>query len=326
MIDLNNYKKIPVGKAKDYTNQEIGQFLVLYRIEQPEEYSTRDTYWIGQCKKCLNFKVLTGQALRKGKLQCSCDHDLTNKVFGRWTVQYFTGKTTKNRQRIWHCKCICGNEKDVDSWTLTSGQSQSCGCLQKEKAKELCKNRLIDLSGQRFGKLVALYPIRSNQTGKHTKWHCHCDCGNEIDIDVGNLKQGFSQSCGCTISTQEELIIKLLNQANISFQYQYHFDNLRQKIYDFFVDNNYIIEYDGAQHFGFNNYGWNTEENFKKTQESDFIKNHFCFENNIPIIRIPYIKKNNININDLKLETSDFILTPKNEQEYYKKYKTSASL
>lgn len=89
--------------------------------------------------------------------------DLTGKKFGRWTVMNITDKRTKNRTIIWHCKCDCGNEKDVDGYTLKSGQSKSCGCLNREMAAERCRQKRIDLTGQRFGKLVALYPIYSGK-------------------------------------------------------------------------------------------------------------------------------------------------------------------
>ena len=47
--------------------------------------------------------------------------DITGQKFGRWTVMNITDKRTKNRTIIWHCKCECGNEKDVDGYTLKSG-------------------------------------------------------------------------------------------------------------------------------------------------------------------------------------------------------------
>ena len=47
----------------------------------------------------------------------------------------------------------------------------------------------------------------------------------------------------------------------------------------------------------------------------DLQKNHYCFDNNIPIIRIPYDAE--YTIDDLKLETTRFLLTPENEEEYY---------
>ena len=241
--------------------------------------------------------------------------DLTGKTFGRWTVLYQTNKRAKNGLVIWHCKCECGNEKDVDGYTLRSGQSKSCGCLQKEIAGEIGKRSRIDLTGQRFGKLVALYPIYSGNHDIHTKWHCKCDCGNECDIDMGNLRQGFSQSCGCTNSKQEEKIIKLLKQNNINFEYQKRFNNFKEKEFDFFINNEYVIEYDGSQHFKFTDTGWDTKEHFERTRKSDLIKNKYCFEHNIPLIRIPYDVE--YTANDLKLETTRFLLTPENEQEYY---------
>ena len=35
MQEINNYKQIPIGKGKDYSNQNIGDFLVLYRTVPP---------------------------------------------------------------------------------------------------------------------------------------------------------------------------------------------------------------------------------------------------------------------------------------------------
>ena len=115
----------------------------------------------------------------------------------------------KKEQKIYHCKCECGNEKDVSAETLRRGESQSCGCLNRELAAERCRATRIDLTGQRFGKLVALFPIYS-ENGGHTLWHCQCDCGNTCDIDMGNLRSGKSQSCGCTNSKNEEKIINLV--------------------------------------------------------------------------------------------------------------------
>ena len=71
-------------------------------------------------------------------------NDLTGQRFGRWTVMNITDKRTKNRTIIWHCKCDCGNEKDVDGYTLKSGQSKSCGCLNNEKRAERCRAGGID--------------------------------------------------------------------------------------------------------------------------------------------------------------------------------------
>ena len=96
--------------------------------------------------------------------------------------------------------------------------------------------------------------------------------------------------------------------------------------FDFAVFDNlehlrYVIEFDGIQHFVCTNTGWSTKDLFKNQQNRDRLKDKYCFDNNIPIIRIPYVMLNFLTIDDLKLETSNFILTRDNEKDYYSKYK-----
>ena len=79
----------------------------------------------------------------------------------------------------------------------------------------------------------------------------------------------------------------------------------------------YLIEYDGLQHFSYNDIGWHTKERFEKTRQNDLLKNKYCFEHHIPLIRIPYNVE--YNLNDLKLETTRFLLTPENEEQYYQR-------
>ena len=57
-----------------------------------------------------------------------------------------------------------------------------------------------DLTGQRFDRLTVMYQTedRVSPIGNHyARYHCVCDCGNEIDIDASNLIKGSAKSCGC---------------------------------------------------------------------------------------------------------------------------------
>lgn len=90
--------------------------------------------------------------------------------------------------------------------------------------------------------------------------------------------------------------------------------------FDFYIKNKYIIEYDGKQHFQAIDF-FGGEEEFYQRREHDLIKNKYCFDNNIPLIRIPYDAENIYTVDDLILETTRFLLTPKNENEYYSKRK-----
>lgn len=55
--------------------------------------------------------------------------------------------------------------------------------------------RPLDLTGQRFGMLVALY-LHSRAKGQAV-WFCRCDCGAESKVVLGNLRRGHTTSCGC---------------------------------------------------------------------------------------------------------------------------------
>ena len=54
----------------------------------------------------------------------------------------------------------------------------------------------LNITGKRFGKLVAIKTIGKNKNGVYL-WQCKCDCGNEITASVGNLNNGHTKSCGC---------------------------------------------------------------------------------------------------------------------------------
>lgn len=53
---------------------------------------------------------------------------------------------------------------------------------------------LIDLTGQRFGRLTVL---EQNVSTKRTSWFCICDCGIKKSVMADALKSGNTSSCGC---------------------------------------------------------------------------------------------------------------------------------
>lgn len=116
------------------------------------------------------------------------------------------------------------------------------------------------------------------------------------------------------ISLGEQKIIELLQNNNIDFIREATFgtclfpDTFYPARFDFYINHSYLIEYDGEQHFSYSNRGWNTEEQYKKTLEHDEYKNQWCKNNNIPLIRIPYTHLKDLNINDLLLSSTSFLI------------------
>lgn len=66
-------------------------------------------------------------SLSRGKIK-----DLTGQKFGRLTVISKT-ESRVDRHVVWACLCECGNSHLVPSNALTSGRTQSCGCLLEER-------------------------------------------------------------------------------------------------------------------------------------------------------------------------------------------------
>lgn len=55
--------------------------------------------------------------------------------------------------------------------------------------------QLIDLTGQKFGKLTVIK--RSDVKAREAMWLCKCDCGTEIVTRGSSLRANLSNSCGC---------------------------------------------------------------------------------------------------------------------------------
>ncbi len=75
-------------------------------------------------------------------------------------------------------------------------------------------SKMVDLTGQKFGRLTAIKPVRKPNDGK-LYWECLCDCGNTKVILGSNLKSGATKSCGCLRSKEYvpiELIVKSLKR------------------------------------------------------------------------------------------------------------------
>jgi hypothetical protein len=57
--------------------------------------------------------------------------------------------------------------------------------------------KLIDMTGQVFGKLTVIERTGSSKGGGLAIWKCQCECGNEPLIVGASLRRGTSRSCGC---------------------------------------------------------------------------------------------------------------------------------
>lgn len=181
----------------DLTGKKFGKLTVIERAEKSKSGVTR---WKCKCD-CGNEAIVSVYQLLNGNTKsCGCLNremtkarapDLTGLKFNRLTV-IERAERTKTGIIRWRCICDCGNETIVSSRHLINGDTKTCGCLNKEKAKE----RILNLIGNRYGKLVVMGRAEDGKRGSIC-WKCKCDCGNEIIVNTHSLRTGNTKSCGC---------------------------------------------------------------------------------------------------------------------------------
>ena len=295
-----------MGKIIDITGQTFGYLTAV----KPTRLNGRFA-WHCKCE-CGNEIDVDSGNLRSGKIKsCGCKKgqliskkttkDLTGKVFGYLTVLKPTEERS-NGSIIWECQCECGKICYIPTSNLSREHTRSCGC----KTYKISGDKLrLKLKGKKFGKLTVIEELPSKNL--ESKWLCQCECGNKIEATGWHLTKGIVQSCGCLISKGEFKIRELLISANIPFTTQAIFEDClspknKKLRFDFYIDNKYLIEFDGEQHYMKEPNQIFSIEDLEKIKLYDEIKNQWCKKNNIPLIRIKFDRLENLTLEDLLLK------------------------
>lgn len=182
-----------MAKCPDLIGQKFG---MLYVESKAESRKDNSSMWNCICD-CSNKCVVRGRSLRYGKrTDCGCKtvlfYDLTGQRFGNLVVESKEPPNGDGKTR-WRCRCDCGNTYIATSLDLRNGKKTDCGCISPYRRGNY---DLIDLTGQRFGKLTVLSK-EPTQKDKRTRWLCACDCGNVYIATSYALRNGKTKSCGC---------------------------------------------------------------------------------------------------------------------------------
>lgn len=139
--------------------------------------------------------------------------------------------------------------------------------------------------------------ITEKYLGQKHKIEIRCACGEIFKVKFNNFKYNNKKQCNncSSIRSLGEIKTKeVLNKYKIRFKEQYQIKGENGKCSFYYFDFaiflgqklSSIIEYDGRQHFEIAPH-WGIDS-FRRTQKNDQIKNQYCKDNNIPLIRIPY--------------------------------------
>lgn len=191
-------------KSEDISGQK---FNMLTAIEPVSKNKCGQTMWKCTCD-CGKETIISISSLKTGHIKsCGCllkksserqRYNLTGQKFGKLTVMSYYGrrKEIKSHNNFWVCKCECGNETIVETVSLLSGGTKSCGCLTRN-----------DLTSKIFERLIVLG--KDDYWSKKyncTTYKCQCQCGNIKYVRGTSLVSGSVRSCGCIAKEVEDLV------------------------------------------------------------------------------------------------------------------------
>lgn len=296
-------------RREDLTGRKFGNYTVEGPAPDYVSPSGHHSAMVWCVCVCGTRKAIRESSLKNGDtLGCGCISpkalDLTGQKINHLLIEKMIGyRTMGNGTRLSMCQCLCdcGNRVDVPATWIKSGNTKSCGCLNKETLTELW---LIDLTGRRFGKCVVLRRAEKNYVSpkgqEDAQWICLCDCGNEFIARGSNLRNGHTWCCGCKrkSSKAETIIEEYLSENNINHKRNYKFDDLRSRKnwklpFDFaLLDQNdnllSLIEYQGEQHSVARK---NDMFGYEQRTYTDKAKREYCKQNNIPLYEIDYTQE-----------------------------------
>lgn len=278
-----------------------------------------------------NIELLTSYNLMKNKIKCRCKIDDTiweahpeNLLRGHgcptcaaqktskrmnYTHEYFIDKVKQKTSTIEiqsqyvnssslvdvFCK-ICGYRWSTIANNLLQGKGcPKCG--KKSTGEKLSKSHQEFL--RQFFSLRKDITIIGEYINSSTKILCQCNYDNHVwEALPSNLLKGTGCPF-CKTSKGENAVEKYLSEQNIVYFKQYRFDDCKNKRtlpFDFYLPEcNTCVEYDGEQHFHPVGFGGDATTNFERVKYNDEIKNTYCKDHNINLIRIPYYNFSFIN-------------------------------
>ena len=200
-----------------------------------------------------------------------------------------------NMRKIWW-RCPKGHSYDME---VANKIKDGINC-------PICSNKRL-LSG--YNDLATLYPdiaeewskentVSANQviagSSMRGMWVCRNNPKHKWEATVSNRTFNKTGCPFCNVSHGEILISSILSKMDANFKIQYRFENcyaIETLPFDFAViklGRVQLIEYDGIQHFDEKDF-FGGSTGFKVLRNHDNTKNKYCAENDIPLLRIPYI-------------------------------------
>jgi very-short-patch-repair endonuclease len=281
---LYNYLK------SDYKNKRT-KIIITCKTHGDFQQRAGDHMYGQGCPECKKIKIGNSRRSKISEIikRCKCVH---NNLY-----KYETKNEYKNIES--KIKIFCKNHGHFIQSVHNHLNGQGCPKCKFEKLATLKRTTpefFLKKCNEKFKNKNYDYSLVEYKKDK-VKVEIICSVHGSFK-QTPNYLLGYSKGCPkCIISNGENKIINYLIEKNINYEHQKIFDNckyVKKLRFDFFIsEKNIIIEFDGQQHFKpikiFGGY-----DEYRKNLIKDEIKNKYCAEENIKLIRIPFTDIDNI--------------------------------
>ena len=210
--------------------------------------------------------------------------DVSGMRFGSLVVDHMIYKRGDKTKVA--CICDCGNYIETYLTYVTSGDTTSCGCVQRRRASE---SNTKDFTGIKSEYGVEFIRRAQQNSRGVWMWLCRCPlCGCEFMALPAKVLNGHITSCGCSKrSSRERLISGILDSLNVKYAEEYVFHDCKNEYplrFDFYLPNyNTVIEYQGEQHYRVVPQ-WGGHDGLIIRERNDEIKRLYCMNNHILLL------------------------------------------
>lgn len=194
--------------------------------------------------------------------------------------------------------CGCGNTMSISLANFRKGQ-RTCRACSNQKLREKFRTPYETVKSQIEINGCELLTKPENYVNSKTKVDIRCGCGNTFKRTVEDFKINRPQCTECSSSIPESKIRSYLAKRGVSFKREYTFGGLVGNgggllRFDFAIfdrgELKGLVEYDGEFHF-FKLY---EGQKYDDIVTHDLLKNRYCEDRNIPLLRINYTEENEI--------------------------------
>lgn len=256
-----------------------------------------------KCNNCGTiFTHTTGRSYFNRPRTCGCAHcsseqakhkqEIERAMNERYEIldktkkRYPSGKITD----LYTLRCRnCGHIRYARSGGFLS--HPKCGCEEGSRKPYRTAEEFVEEINEKCpsGK----YELLSEYVDTKTKVRLRHSCGFIWDVRPNALLKkhaAFCPRCGKVESQGARFVSEVLDALKVPYEREHTLDDSKCRFDFYFILNNqeYVIEYNGKQHYEFVHHWLKTIEEFHELQSRDVYKQCYCIDRDIKMLILPY--------------------------------------